>query len=59
MSRVLWPLVSIQEGLPELPDASDGRAGGGSKVEVALVSTHSLFDGPTRNSQRRNAALPP
>jgi hypothetical protein len=47
----LWPLVSIQEGLPELPDASDRRAGGRSKVEVALASTHSLFDGPTRNSQ--------
>ena len=59
MSRVLWPFVAVQEGLPGLPEALDRRAGGGSKVEVALVSTHSLFDGPTRNSQRRNAALPP
>ena len=60
MSRMLWPLVSIQGRLPELPEASDRRAGGGSKVEVALASTHSLFE--RRGSQFTdacNAALPP
>ena len=31
--------------------APDGGAGGGSKVEVALASTHSLFDDATRDSR--------
>ena len=45
----LWPLVSIQGRRQELPEASDGTLLGGSKVEVVLASTHSLFDGATRN----------